>query len=80
MKTIQGYLLLPAFLNNYMPSFSILYISRKCYNESTQGVIWEAGKHDAPISPVVLTYEEFTKDIEYNTAFYQEVPRDGVTI
>jgi len=37
-------------------------------------------KHDALISPVVLTYEEFTKDMEYNTAFYQEVSRDGVTI
>jgi len=37
-------------------------------------------KHDALISPVVLTSEEFTKDMEYNTAFYQEITRDGVTI
>jgi len=37
-------------------------------------------KHDALISPVVLTYEEFTKDTEHNTSFYQEISKDGVTI
>ncbi len=37
-------------------------------------------KYDALIPPVVLTYEEFSKDSEHNTIFYQEIARDGVTI
>ena len=35
---------------------------------------------NARISPVVLTIEEFNKDIECNTSFYLNILREGVSI
>ncbi len=35
---------------------------------------------NARISPVVLTIEEFNKDIECNTSFYLDILREGVSI
>jgi uncharacterized protein len=35
---------------------------------------------NARISPVVLTIEEYNKDIECNTSFYLDILREGVSI
>lgn len=37
-------------------------------------------EYNAKISPVVLTIEEFNKDIECNTSFYLDILREGVSM
>lgn len=37
-------------------------------------------KYNSKISPVVLSTSEFIKNAEYQTLFYREIARDGVTL
>lgn len=37
-------------------------------------------KYNSNISPVVLSTNEFMKNAEYQTLFYHEIARDGVTL
>jgi uncharacterized protein len=37
-------------------------------------------EYNAKISPVVLTVEEFNKDIECNTSFYLDILREGISM
>ncbi len=37
-------------------------------------------EYNAKISPVILTIDEFNKDIECNTNFYSEILREGVSM
>ena len=37
-------------------------------------------KYDSRLSPVVLTVSEFMQNQKYQTLFYNEVARDGVTL
>jgi len=37
-------------------------------------------KYNSKISPVVLSTGEFTKNAEYQTLFYHEIAREGVTL
>jgi uncharacterized protein len=57
----------------------------KTRNESVLDIVSEILidvelEFNARISPVVLTIEEYNKDIECNTSFYLDILREGVSI
>jgi uncharacterized protein len=57
----------------------------KTRNESVLDIVSEILidvelEFNARISPVVLTVEEYNKDIECNTSFYLDILREGVSI